>query len=381
MEDGCPDDVLHAADAIGRLATVGGMAHEFLRGVHLRRTEENTDETDALAGLLGGRAGLAAVLADLNRQGRRAWSGWGRAVERAVTWDRADRRDPDWWPQGISSSADCGRDVEGGRRVLVVSWYSKSGRGARLTFLDLDTLRYRHVLLVVPSFDRGRLRLAPLTVHAGGVVWAGPYLHVAATARGIVSCRPDDVLRVPDGLGRPGVAALSADPTGVATHGYRYVLPVRFRYTAHALEGHERLRYSFLSLDRSQPEQPALVAGEYGRGRQSTRLARFPLDPESFHLVTGDDGFSRPVAVDEGGVVQMQGAVVVGGRHYVTTSHGPWTPGSVWSGRPGELRRHRWATPIGPEDLTWWPSTDTLWTVTEHPRRRWVVAMPRSRFG
>ena len=56
-------------------------------------------------------------------------------------------------------------------------------------------------------------------------------------------------------------------------------------------------------------------------------------------------------------------------------------PGSVYVGRPGAWRRHRWAVPMGPEDLTYWPSTDGLWSLTEHPRRRWVFAMRRSRLA
>jgi hypothetical protein len=38
------------------------------------------------------------------------------------------------------------------------------------------------------------------------------------------------------------------------------------------------------------------------------------------------------------------------------------------------------ATPMGPEDLSWWPSTDELWSVTEHPDRRWVFCMKRDWF-
>ena len=58
-------------------------------------------------------------------------------------------------------------------------------------------------------------------------------------------------------------------------------------------------------------------------------------------------------------------------------------PGAVFGplhdhvGRPGTFRAHRWATPMGPEDLLWWPETGALWSVTEHPRRRWVFAMDR----
>jgi hypothetical protein len=181
------------------------------------------------------------------------------------------------------------------------------------------------------------------------------------------TCRLDDLLRVPS-------AGL------VGSFGYRYLLPVRFAYRAVTDEGLERLRYSFLSLDRGA-SPPELVVGEYGNSAQTRRLARFPLDPETQFLAAGEDGVSRPLVLAEGGVVRTQGAAIARGRWYLTASTGPWVPGSVYVGRPGEFRRHRWATPMGPEDIAWWPSTDLLWSVTEHPRRRWVYAMRRSWFG
>ncbi len=352
---------------------------EHVEGVHLQRTDENVDEIDALARALGGRAGLDAVLDDLDRQGRRSWAP-GLAVRSAFTWDRADRRTPRWWPQGISTSADADdSEVVAGRRVLAVTWYAKddvddpldAGVGARVTFVDLDTRRYRHVLLVVPALSEdGSVTVKPLKIHAGGLVWCGHYLHIAATARGFVTCRVDDILRIPDGL---------SDDT-LDFYDYRYVLPVRFEHQAHADDGQAKLRYSFLSLDR-QANPPQLVAGEYGRGSQTKRLAHFDLDPESMLLATGDDGLSRPLLVHDEGVVQSQGVVVAEGRYHLTVSHGPWMPGSVYAGEPGAFTRHRWAAPMGPEDIAYWPSTDRLWSLSEHPRRRWVFAMPRRYFG
>ena len=341
-----------------------------MTGVHLSRTDENVAGIEALASLVGGRVGLDGVLADLDSQATPSLLGrvLGRAVDEAYTWEERDNRNLRWWPQGISTSADASEtEVVGGRRLLAVTWYSHQvdgvSHGSRVTILDLDTLRYRHVLLVVPTLDdRGELVLEPLHVHAGGLVWCGPYLHVAATSRGFVTCRVDDILPA---AGR------------VASHGHDYVLPVRFSYRAHTDEGHRKLRYSFLSLDRTAP---ALVAGEYGRGTDSTRLARFGVDAESGLLVAGDDGLSRPLALDDGGVVQMQGAVVAQDRYYVTTSHGPWRPGSVYAGRPGSFAPYRLAVPMGPEDLAYWPSTDRLWSVSEHPRRRWVFSMRRAWF-
>jgi hypothetical protein len=302
-------------------------------------------------------------------------------VRRAFTWDAADRRDPVWWPQGISTSADASETEDvAGRRLLVVTWYAKDGQGSRLTFVDLETRRYRHVLLVVPTLRDGVLGLAPLEVHAGGLVWCGPYLHIAATGRGVMTCRVDDLLRVPDPPGGAGPGdGLGIVDGRLTAPGYRYLLPLRFAYRAAADEGHDRLRYSFLSLDRAV-SPPELVVGEYGSSRQTRRLARFALDPDTAFLTEGEDGLSRPVVLDTEGPVRTQGAAIAAGCWFLTSSNGPWKLGTVYAGRPGEFRRFRWAAPMGPEDIAYWPSTDLLWSVTEHPRRRWVYAMPRTWF-
>ena len=226
----------------------------------------------------------------------------------------------------------------------------------------------------------GVLALEPLRVHAGGVVWCGPYLHIAATARGVITCRLDDLLRVPDAAARR-LGRLGLEDDRVSSYGYRYVLPVRFAYRAMTDEGLERLRYSFLSLDRS------VVAARAGGRRvrqQRADPAAGPLPARPGDAVPGRRARTASRGrwcVDDGGVVRTQGAAIAHGRWYLTRSTGPWVPGSVYAGRPGAFRRYRWATPMGPEDIAWWPSTDLLWSVTEHPRRRWIYSMKRSRFS
>jgi hypothetical protein len=356
-------------------------------GVHLRRTDENAREIDALAAVLGPPAGLEGLLDDLKYQLRPARVVprlLGRSVREAYRWDAYDERDPQWYPQGISTSADADdSEVVGGRRVLVTTWYSTgrdgTKRGSRVTFVDLDSGSYRHVLLVTPVLSEdGSLQLRTLDIHAGGIVWAGRWLHVAATSKGFVSARVEDIMRVPGDNERPD--DFGVEGSRVLSYGHRYVLPVRASHAAVTDKGHQKLRYSFMSLDR-RSDPPALVAGEYvARPGAPARLARYPLDPESWQLHAGDDGTSRPLALDEGGVRQMQGVAVAGDRYHVTVSHGPWMPGSISSGRPGSMRERRWAVPMGPEDLAYWPSTDRLWTVTEHPRRRWIVSMDRAWF-
>jgi hypothetical protein len=301
--------------------------------VQLRRTQDQTAHIDALAARHGGRVGLDGVRGDLDRRLRRTWAP-GVKVHRAWTWEAADRRDPAWWPQGVAVAPDS--------PVLVaVSWYHKGG-GSRVSVLDLDRRRYRHVELVRADEDGDH---QPLAVHAGGLAWHGPWLHVAATRSGFWTCHVDDVVRTRDG----------------------YVWPARFAHRP--VDGD--LRFSFLSVDvTTTPHE--LVVGEYGSASQTRRVAVFPIDPAT--LLPGLVG-----SISDHGVVRAQGMVRIDGELHATASHGPWRPGTVWSGEPGAYRRRRWAAPMGPEDLAHDPRTDLIWTVTEHPRRRWVVAMRRSR--
>ncbi|MGY2873575.1 hypothetical protein ACVW00_000765 [Marmoricola sp. URHA0025 HA25] len=325
--------------------------------VHLRRTDENAGEIEALVARLGDPVGVAGVLARLNRQATRVPVP-GVAVEWGFAWGDEDGVSERWWPQGITNSAHVpGVD----RRLLVTSWYAKDDRGSRITVVDLETLRYRHVLLVVPVLEPGGVRLRPLTVHAGGLVWAGPYLYVAGSRQGLHTCRMDDILQV--------------EP-GEETFGHRFVLPVRFVYDAR--DDLDEMRYSFLSLDRSE-EVPHLVAGEYGREEMTRRIVRYPLDPGTFYLHAEQDGTSRPVSFDERGLGHMQGVAIVEGRFHVTTSRGRWQLGAMRVGQPGAFRTFRQAIPVGPEDLCYFDD-DLLWSLSEYPGRRFVFCMRRSTF-
>jgi len=349
-------------------------------GLLLTRTDERGPAVDALADALGGRVGLPGLLTapdGLVRRGRRSWARMtpGRHVRHAYTFTWADRTDPRWWPQGITTSGDAGPeapDLPGdlaGRSLVLLAWYAKAlpgdpkgGHGVRVTVYDVDTRRYEHVLVVLPSVGPDGPTWKPLRAHAGGLLWAGGHLHVASTAKGFATCRTADLVRVPDGGTAPR-----------PTFGYRWLLPVTCAHRAHAEGGTEPLRYSFFSLDRSTTP-PTMLVGEYGRGKASRRLARIDLDPATLLPALDADGRARPRVVGEG-LAQMQGAVVADGRWYATTSHGRRTRGSMLSGEIGGLGRHRHAVPMGPEDLAWWPERGELWSATEHPVARWIYAV------
>ncbi|WP_139984216.1 hypothetical protein [Nocardioides litoris] len=344
---------------------------------HLRAVDDTRDEVEALVARSAGRVALGDLLDDLPRRLRRTWAP-GRAVHEAWRFDAADQRSLRWWPQGVSTAADAGEAGLGGlppeargRRLAVMTSYAKTlpwhrgEHGSRVAFLDLDAGRYRHVLLVRPKADG---TLEPLHVHAGGVVWLGEHLHVAATGRGLFTCRLDDVLRV---------------RSATDAFGYRYVLPVRRQYRAAADGGAEGFRYSFCSLDRAT-DPPTVMVGEYSNDPARTRrLARFPVDDTTGLLETGPDDRTLLEPLGDG-PLRMQGAVRARGRLHLSVSEGRLVPGSVWTGTAGDLRHHRWATPMGNEDLACSPAAspadDLLWSVSEHPTARWLFSMRRAWF-
>ncbi|MCL8025721.1 hypothetical protein [Nocardioides bruguierae] len=258
----------------------------------------------------------------LPRRLRRTWAP-GLAVRAAWTWEAEDRADPRWWPQGVAAP---------GHGLLLVAWYAKDG-GARVSVADTRAGRYAHVPLA--GEDGG-----PLHVHAGGLATDGPWLHVAATRAGFVSLHADDL---PSAPAEPWQVRRASGPLEVA-------------------DG-PALRVSFLA-----PAAGGLVVGEYARGEAPRRLAHVPLD----------DGVpTGPARVLGDGPAGMQGAVLaVGaaelGAGVLSTSHGPWVPGTLWTGAPGAWRARRWALPMGPEDLARDPD-GRLWCATEHPHRRWLV--------
>ncbi len=368
--------------------------------MHLLRSDDRGVVVDAFVDRVGARVGLRGVLGDLDRTAR-AVTVPAPAATWGFRWDREDMRSRRWWPQGITTSADAatvgtaerredgrgpGDGTFDGRAVLVTSAYSHTvdgvNQGARLSVVDLTdpgAIRYRHVLLVEPFFhDDGAVDVRPVRVHAGGIVWHGDHLHVAGTTRGLSSFRLDDIVRVPAGdASRLGVR--DRPSATVDAFGYRYLLPVRFTYDAQARPGRTKMRYSFASVDRSaRPHH--LVAGEYARRAGPTRLARFAIDPDTSLLTVAPDGRSVPVTLEDAGVFGMQGATVVNGTWFLTTSHGRYRLGSVWVGRPGSFREHRHQLPVGPEDITFWPERDQLWSLSEYPGARYVFAVPRSRF-
>lgn len=331
----------------------------------------------SLADRLGERVGLDGVLDDLGHTGR-ATRLTGVTDGQGFGWDRHDGRTHEWWPQGVTTTADTGaRPLVGSRRVLLAAWYRRHGddndTAVRLSVVDLGTTgrppaapAYEHVLLVETERDpvSHGVHHRQLRLHAGGLVWCDDHrLLVADTRGGVRVFDLRDVVRVP--------------PDTPDTLGCRYLLPQCGRLLATADDGVKALRWSFLSIDRTDPDGLALVAGEYSRAGTGTRLARFPLP-----AVEDWTDPIRSAEVVEAGIASMQGACRVHGTYVVSASHGSHRPGHLWVGSADAgFVQHKGVLPVGPEDLSYDEHTNRLWTLTEYPGRRVVLSVPVPRSG
>jgi hypothetical protein len=268
-------------------------------------------------------AGLGDVLSSRGHRARRVIAP-GSLVVSAFRWSGFDRWTQRWWPQGVAVGEFDGVPL------AIVSWFSKvrhrSDLGARITVVDLSRLRYHHVRLV-ESRDS-----APVSVHAGGIVWSCDRLLVAATLGGVREFRM----------------------SGIQRRGRRFVLPQVAQH-----KPAEKFRFSFVAEGSD-----GLVAGEYTT-RDDGRLAGFVIG----------DGVASVSELHIPAVPEMQGAVLIDGVWAVTSSRGDKRNGDLWVGKKGSLVKHEGALPPGPEDLAWWAERGQLWGATEHPGQRWVYAI------
>lgn len=332
----------------------------------------------------------------------------------------ADNNTPEWIPQGVTTVADAQADQRwGSKKVILISWYHVDAinqvKGSRITFLDPDTLKYRHVLLVYPFInDSGNPSYMSLrteqtaegnSLHVGGISWYGNYLYVADTNRGF---RVFDMRRIFDlGAAAANGYGNTTDKTQIGRqngvyygHGYQFVMPEVAAWTYITKPQKCSGRYcctvgggaktSFTGLDRSFDDH--LTSGEYCSSGQGTdrmgRVARWPLNSVSGEPLT-NDGLWKADGAYRLPISNIQGAVSYNEKWYLNRSQGEKNGVLYVAKEPnsatGTLQiesAHR--AGIGPEDLSYWPQPpqdrppfvdpSRLYTVTEHAHKRMIYA-------
>lgn len=328
----------------------------------------------AIAGLGAAlkKVSLTDVLADLNRTATSVGSTTVGATgfSRGFAWDADDEGKAWWIPQGLSGSFDASAaGTVAGKKVVAVTWYydaaahpgSTGEKGIRLSLADVTggTVRYRHLLLVLPKMAGGRADFDPIDIHAGGVAWVGDKLWVADTGNG---------LRMFD-LSRIFQVATDADRVGWdgATYQgglYKYVVPQAGAF----VDGSKcNPVFSFVGVDRSTA---SLVTGEYSATTITGRLLRWPID-----LATGA---LAPTTYADGAWVmgqrQVQGAVTRGGAFYLSSSAPAGGAGVLYATGVGKKTlSYPWVD--APEDLMFDGVGNQLWGASEGLNARYVFAV------
>ncbi|ROO89037.1 hypothetical protein EDD29_6724 [Actinocorallia herbida] len=316
---------------------------------------------------------VAKVLAGANRTAVRkgattAFNGMRPGPADWFTFEDGDDDTRDWYPQGLTSASDAGISDP----AFIASWYWKpevdtEERGVRLTFLDPQTAKYRHVLCVIAKADGS---YAPVDIHAGGIAWYGDLLYIADTTRG---------LRVFDLRGILDIRSVQ-DDVGDHTkfgrregkyhaYGYRFLLPQTdcWKLTATGPV------FSFASIDRSSaPDR--LVSGEYTDVQGDVgRLACWNLEEDG--TLAADKGVAVPCEAYRAPDFKIQGAACHKGRWYLSQAGTGAVRGKLLEAEPGAVPEVR-DYPFGPEDLTVWREKKQLWSLTEFPRRRAIYGVP-----
>jgi len=350
--------------------------------------------------------GMTGLLATRGRRAYRARVPGAASV--GYRWGLRDTVSPTWWPQGIATGQHHGNPV------IITSWFAQPRRGikmgARISIIDLrDRARphYHHVLLVEPKRRSGTVVFEPVEVHAGGIVWTGDRLLVAATHGGIREFHLGDILRTP-------TAGVRRRPTGL--FGYRYILPQAAVHGPPDGQKKKGMRYSFLSLESGVDPAGAPLLSATGDSSSSVASAESDVPAEPAHpgesalpdQLAHPDQAAPPVrlitgeyAKDTGGrlgrinliqgrstlhdlhvpnIVEMQGAVVHNGVWFVNASRGDKHGGDLWVGTPSRMTRHAGVLPPGPEDNAVSAVDNQVWSVTEFPWKRWIYAIDLSRW-
>jgi hypothetical protein len=306
--------------------------------------------------------------------------------------DGTSTDDPDtktWIPQGITTTADAlGSNTYDGVQAVATTWYSDTNSYVRLSLAPAagyaaGNNKYRHLLLVDPT-SGGNFE-AVRDCHAGGAMWYGNMLYVACTDH-IKLFSWDHVF--------------SADTTSFCSSrigrytdngayrfcasGYAYVMAQVGEIT----NPPGNVRFSSISLDRaSTPDQ--LVVSQYST-ENGGKVWRYDLDYTTrLPATTPPSSSSFPSDAWSMPWDKVQGVTTRDTRFWFNSSGGNEFYGKLrfWDSDAGEPVK-TYTGIHGAEAVSYWGwgdgsggQPDMLYTLSEHPKYRAVIALRQADFN
>lgn len=146
-------------------------------------------------------------------------------------------------------------------------------------------------------------------------------------------------------------------------------------YSWTAVQPSSAFSHSWVSLDRSTTPDSLLI-GEYATTDVNTpiRLVRYSLDYTTRQLKTAN-GVAKSTFAHCVNILRMQGGLSLNGKYYLGRSNGVNKGGDLFTWKVGSAATQKTAFfQPGSEDLSYNPSRKELYTVNEHPGKRYIAS-------
>ncbi len=264
--------------------------------------------------------------------------------------------------------------------MTAATWHNADDTAIRVSFLDLATNKYRHVLLVEPTSNSN---FAAVTGHGHGMYWSGNKLVVATSG---------SVLRVFDLRAHlahrhsPARSGLGADGKYHALW-HAFALPQigAYWYAGGGCANTDRQPSLASPASRSTTPTGSFVAAEHTdtRRRPDRPLAARRRRPVSrSQRCWRRPGCRRHSTLRSGGcraAVSYNGVFVITGvcpEYADNIGDGVDYPSCLHRGTAGASTTVWTKAPKNTENLSYWPATNELWLLNEQLRERVAVHIP-----
>jgi hypothetical protein len=307
----------------------------------------------------------------------------------------------DWVPQAVASSNEAAVGGYAGPAAVAVTWYqprpdhtagaADDPQNDRVSFVNAPTSgnssTYRHVLLVEPVVENGKLNLRRVKLHAGGVAWYGNILYVASTGGGIRAFDVRRMFAVHTDKDLVGLDTATPSDPNLYGESFAYVIlqVANYKKTDSACDRsptatNAGLCFSGVTVNRSA-SPVSLISYEYRTQDEMTaaavgsRIVHWPLDTSTGLLARAADGAVHSGKLFVTPTYQVQGVSIDHATFFLSTSQSGGTFYREVDGDGVAPDKSVWVQGAETVSFTTSSNGDRLWSVTEVPGKRmlfWV---------
>lgn len=304
----------------------------------------------------------------------------------------------DWVPQAVASSNEAAVGGYTGPSAVAVTWYqprpdhtagaADDSQNDRVTFINTpasgESSTYRHVLLVEPIVESGKLNLRRVKLHAGGVAWYGNILYVASTGGGMRAFDVRRIFAVHTEKDLVGLDTSTPSDPNLYGESFAYVILQVASYkktdaacTRSPTTLNSGLCFSGVTVNRSA-SPVSLISYEYRTQAEMTaaavgaRIVHWPLDTSTGLLARAADGNVHSGTLFVTPTYQVQGVSIDHTTFFMSTSQSGGTFYSEIDNDGVAPVKSAWVQGAESTSFTTSNNGNRLWSVTEVPGERMV---------